>query len=311
MLRIVCVCSLRPRFLRLARAKGSYDWGRPSIARAAPVDGRYIRGPSKPSAAFLAVLNAATIAARGSPLRRKCRTQFCQCQVCGRVLLGVSGLISDIAQPTIRKSQTRDAGRASHPSRREGRQDRRAVAGPLVFKTDLIRTTSVTLQKGVRPRPPFGTTCDRGCCARLSISPTGSPPARGSEIAQRSKKLTIAGLRSTSPFLAVKRSLLETSAIVGATIGVVGNTSASRSERRASIAREHGSTCCQMQESTAWRFRSGPLQRGLNKRRLALQPIPELATASPVTSETSGDDVRRSARGGNSDFERTSLQGRV
>ena len=72
-----------------------------------------------------------------------------------------------------------------------------------------------------------------------SISPTGSPPARGSgsEIAQRSKKLTIAGLRRSSPFLAVKPSLLETSAIVGATIGVVGNTSASRSERRASIAR--------------------------------------------------------------------------
>ncbi len=80
----------------------------------------------------------------------------------------------------------------------------------------------------------------RSCPLRAtSISPTGSPPARGSgrEIAQRSKKLAIAGLRRTNAFLAVKPSLLETSAIVGATIGVVGNASASRSDRRASIAR--------------------------------------------------------------------------
>src|SRR5438445_11713983 len=62
-----------------------------------------------------------------------------------------------------------------------------------------------------------------------SISPTGSAPARGrgSDIAQRSKQLTIAGLRSTIPLLAVKPALLATSVIIGATIGVVGTTSAS------------------------------------------------------------------------------------
>jgi hypothetical protein len=47
------------------------------------------------------------------------------------------------------------------------------------------------------------------------MSPTGRASERGNgrEIAQRSKKLAIAGLRRASPLLAVKPSLLETSAM--------------------------------------------------------------------------------------------------
>src|SRR5262249_12518828 len=41
-----------------------------------------------------------------------------------------------------------------------------------------IRTTSVTLKKGVPPQPPFETTCDRGHCAQLtSAQPAGRPRA--------------------------------------------------------------------------------------------------------------------------------------
>ena len=74
-------------------------------------------------------------------------------------------------------------------SRREGRQARCAVAGSLVFKTDLIRTTSVTLQNGVRPQPPFGTTCDRGCCARrASVQPEARPRAAAEVKSHRDRK---------------------------------------------------------------------------------------------------------------------------
>ena len=50
-------------------------------------------------------------------------------------------------------------------------------------------------------------------------------------MAQRSKKLTIAGLRNSAPFLGAKVSGVASSDIFGATIGVVGMTSASRSAK--------------------------------------------------------------------------------
>ena len=59
----------------------------------------------------------------------------------------------------------------------------------------------------------------------------------GSEIAHRSKKFAIAVLRSRSRFLALKPSKVETSMMVGATMGVVGNTNASKSAKHASMAR--------------------------------------------------------------------------
>src|SRR5207244_7156838 len=92
------------------------------------------------------------------------------------------------------------------------------------------RSTAAPIRNNLRSWPLRAT----------SISPTGSPPARGSgsEIAQRSKKFTMLVLRETSWRLALNASrLLETSAIVGATIGVVGSTSASTSSSRPSIAR--------------------------------------------------------------------------
>jgi hypothetical protein len=80
-----------------------------------------------------------------------------------------------------------------------------------------MRTISVTLQKGVRPQPPFGTTCDRGCCARrASVQPAARPRGSGSEIAHRSKKLTLrkrssqrgaCGARANAPMVHQSRSI--------------------------------------------------------------------------------------------------------
>src|ERR1700730_404013 len=72
-----------------------------------------------------------------------------------------------------------------------------------------------------------------------SISPTGSPSPRGSgsEIAQRSKKLTIEALRSAIWLRTSAVSGFWHSAMVGATIAQVGSRMASRSARRASMAR--------------------------------------------------------------------------
>ena len=72
-----------------------------------------------------------------------------------------------------------------------------------------------------------------------SISPAARPLCRGngSDIAHRSKKLAGLVLRRSIAFLRPKSSGTATSASVGATIGVVGSTSASTEARRASIAR--------------------------------------------------------------------------
>jgi len=72
-----------------------------------------------------------------------------------------------------------------------------------------------------------------------SIKPTGSPLPRGSgnEIAQRSKKFISDVLRRRIVFLGAKVSSVATSAILGATIGVVGKINASNPAIRSSIAR--------------------------------------------------------------------------
>src|SRR5215204_3424263 len=65
----------------------------------------------------------------------------------------------------------------------------------------------------------------------ISIKPTGRPVVRGSgsEIAHKSKKLARPVLRRSRKFLVLKMSGSATLLILGATIGVVGMTSASRS----------------------------------------------------------------------------------
>ena len=101
-----------------------------------------------------------------------------------------------------------------------------------------------------------------------SISPTGNPPARGSgsEIAQRSKKLAIARLRRTSAFLAVKPSLLETSAIVGATIASSA-TPARRDRTDGHPSRALGSSGLTAERS---RWSNGPSRaRAVDRPRLA------------------------------------------
>jgi hypothetical protein len=82
------------------------------------------------------------------------------------------------------------------------------------------RQTAAAIRSNLRSRPFRAT----------SISPTGRAPTRGSgsETAQRSKKLIMLVLRKPSSCLAMKASkLAETSVMVGATIGVVGNTNPS------------------------------------------------------------------------------------
>ena len=69
------------------------------------------------------------------------------------------------------------------------------------------------------------------------MRPTGIGAGNGSEMAQRSKKLTIEGLRRTAALQAAKTLVSATSAIVGATIAVVGMINASSAASRASIAR--------------------------------------------------------------------------
>ena len=72
--------------------------------------------------------------------------------------------------------------------------------------------------------------------ARDRIRPTGRPAESGSEIAHKSKKFAMLVFRSSAALRTAKTFGSSTSAMVGATIVVVGKTSASSPDSRASIA---------------------------------------------------------------------------
>jgi hypothetical protein len=88
-----------------------------------------------------------------------------------------------------------------------------------------IRSTAAAIRNNLRSRP----------LRAISINPTGSPPARGqgSDMAQRSRRLAITVLRIRIASVASSASTSESSVMVGATIGIVGNTSPCKAGTRA------------------------------------------------------------------------------
>jgi len=120
------------------------------------------------------------------------------------------------------------------PAEQGASQGRQPVVASLVDRT--IPTDGVKLGEPRQVLVGSGSSAQPKLLV-VARNETGRPLSRGSgnEMAQQSKKFQIEVLRSSMAFLRANTSGGAISSMVGATIGVVGSTSTSMSESRASI----------------------------------------------------------------------------